>query len=86
MDEDNLSIFGLLVESEENVLRGVLQEPEDAILQGAVEPIREVVSRDYALLENKPSIEGVPLVGNKTFPQLNMKSLTNSEIENLLTL
>lgn len=39
---------------------------------------------DYERLRNLPSIEGVPLIGNKTFPQLNMSKLTNSEIEALL--
>ena len=39
---------------------------------------------DYERLRNLPSIEGVPLIGDKTFPQLNMSKLTNSEIEVLL--
>jgi hypothetical protein len=40
---------------------------------------------DYSLLNNIPSIEGVPLVGNRTFPQLTLTSLTNQEIEALLS-
>ena len=39
---------------------------------------------DYERLRKLPSIEGVTLIGNKTFPQLNMSKLTNSEIEALL--
>lgn len=39
---------------------------------------------DYERLRNLPSIEGVPLIGDKTFSQLNMSKLTNSEIEALL--
>jgi hypothetical protein len=39
---------------------------------------------DYEHLRNLPSIEGVTLIGDKTFPQLNMSKLTNSEIEALL--
>ncbi len=39
---------------------------------------------DYKKLRNKPRIEGVELVGDLTFPQLNMSKLTNSEIEALL--
>jgi len=39
---------------------------------------------DYERLRNLPSIEGVTLIGDKTFPQLNMSRLTNSEIEALL--
>lgn len=41
---------------------------------------------DYNDLENKPSIEGVPLVGDSSFPVLGLSSLTNTEIENLLTI
>lgn len=43
------------------------------------------LSTDYATLNNKPSVEGVTLVGNKTFPQLGLESITNTELENLLT-
>ncbi len=39
---------------------------------------------DYEKLRNKPRIEGVELVGDLSFPQLNMSRLTNSEIEALL--
>lgn len=42
--------------------------------------------RDYERLDHLPQIEGVTLIGNKTFPQLNLRSLTNQEIEQLLTL
>lgn len=38
---------------------------------------------DYDELTNKPSIEGVTLEGNKTFDQLNLTGITNSEIEDL---
>ena len=39
---------------------------------------------DYKKLKNKPRIEGVELVGDLSFPQLNMSKLINSEIEALL--
>lgn len=39
---------------------------------------------DYNVLRNKPSIENVVLVGNKTFPDLGLNNLTNMEIEHLL--
>jgi len=41
---------------------------------------------DYNGLDNKPSIEGIPLVGDQTFERLRMAPMTNTEIENLLTL
>lgn len=40
---------------------------------------------DYEELENLPQIEGVTLIGNKTFPQLHLSALTNMELDNLLT-
>lgn len=41
-------------------------------------------TKNYNELNNKPSIEGVELVGNKTYEELNLSSLTNTEIEDLL--
>ena len=41
-------------------------------------------TKNYNDLNNKPMIEGVELVGNKTYEELNLSSLTNTEIEELL--
>ena len=41
---------------------------------------------DYNVLRNKPSIEGVELIGDKSFEELNLQRLTNTELENMLTL
>lgn len=41
---------------------------------------------DYEGLDNKPSIEGVPLIGDTSFPSLNLNALSNIELENLLTI
>lgn len=38
---------------------------------------------DYDLLKNKPSIESVVLSGNKTFAQLGITKLSNSDIEEI---
>lgn len=43
----------------------------------------QVVS--YNSLSDKPQIEGVTLSGNKTYEELNLQRLTNSDIENMLT-
>lgn len=40
--------------------------------------------RDYSQLENKPQINGVTLVGNKTNEELDIKAIPNSKIEELL--
>lgn len=37
----------------------------------------------YNELTDKPSIEGVTLAGNKTYDELNLVSITNTEIEAL---
>ena len=38
----------------------------------------------YSELSDKPSIEDVVLVGNKTFPELGLVWLNNTEIEEML--
>ena len=40
----------------------------------------------YPSLYNKPSIEGVTLLGDKTFEELNLSGITNTELEEMLTL
>ena len=41
------------------------------------------VLADYEILENKPQIESVELVGDKSFEDLGLNGISNSEIENL---
>lgn len=43
-----------------------------------------VIDKDYNSLINKPKINGVELIGDKSFPDLGLESLSNIEIENLL--
>lgn len=43
-------------------------------------------TRDYELLDNKPSIESVTLIGNKTLPEFGLNNITNVELAGLLTL
>ena len=42
-------------------------------------------TNDYEQLINKPQIEGVTLIGNKVYEDLNLQSISNSELEELLT-
>jgi hypothetical protein len=39
---------------------------------------------DYNELKNKPSIESVLLIGNKTLKQLGIDKISNEEIENII--
>lgn len=45
-----------------------------------------VFVNDYEELRNKPRIEGMELIGDKTFEELNLQSLTNQELEAMLVL
>lgn len=59
--------------------------PTEAVNMSADEAIMVSVN-DYDELQNKPSIEGVELIGDKSFEELNLQRLTNTELENMLTL
>lgn len=61
-----------------------LDSSDNAMLN--VESTTVVSVDDYNRLYNKPSIEGVELVGDKSFEELNLQTLTNTELENILTL
>lgn len=50
--------------------------------QGLTGALNNTVN-DYDLLKNKPSIESVVLDGNKTFAQLGLTKLSNSDIETI---
>lgn len=68
--------------SGEGDLEGTLSDSEGT-LEGVLTPPIVV---DYGKLTNKPKIEGVTLQGNKTFEDLSLSSLSNLEIENMLSM
>lgn len=70
-EKDNIEIC---INSETNV--EVELENSDTVSTG--------MTTDYRKLKNKPKIEGVELVDNKTFEELGMSSLSNSELEKIL--
>lgn len=39
---------------------------------------------NYNLLENRPSIQSIELIGNRTFEELGLSAMTRNEIENLI--
>lgn len=43
-------------------------------------------TKDYEALNNKPRIESVELIGNRTFKQLGISTLSVQEIEKILYL
>ena len=61
------------------------EEPKKINGQLTVPSSRYVIERDYELLENKPSVNDVVLIKNKTFDELGLNALSNSELEALLS-
>lgn len=73
------------VESNDNPIEmDVLSVDQDVDVNPELE-IDVMTNKDYNELDNKPSINGVTLIGDKSFPNLNLLSLTNQEIEYLLS-
>lgn len=57
-------------------------ESIDVMLDSAVQI---TPMRDYEVLDNKPQIEGVTLIGDKSFEDLNLQRVSNAEIEDLFS-
>ena len=57
--------------------------PDGASLKGTISmpPFTPVVTRDYNILENKPSYNGVTWEGDKTFEDMGDYNLSNVEIK-----
>lgn len=51
-----------------------------------VRPVITQGTTDYNELDNKPQVNGVTLIGNKTNEQLNINAISNTEIEEILKL
>ena len=82
--------------SVERDLRGVIRRVPEPVsgrvevrsedLRGELSPyLVQVRDFDYDDLRNKPSIEGVELVGDKTFPELHLKPIDLIDIIGSLT-
>lgn len=77
----------------DRVLRGVLSETKS--LKGTlIAPSKNTINimaganvneTNYERLKNKPSIEGVQLIGDKTFEELGLENIDNLELMGLLT-
>lgn len=67
----------------EEELEIILKDEETLDIELETDTI-EVVTSDYEKLQNLPSINNVPLIGNKQLQELGISELSNSEIEELL--
>lgn len=68
--------------NQQQQISGVLNNTQQSISGKA--KVIDSISTNYEYLSHKPQIEGIELVGNKTFADLNMNFLTNEELESLL--
>ena len=64
------------------VLNGYLDDLD--LLSAKIEKPETVYEKDYEGLINRPHINGVELIGNKSFEELGDQELTNMEILSLL--
>ena len=62
-------------------LAGESQEPLEAELDAA---LRVLETGDYGALTGKPSIEGVTLVGDRSFRELGLGEITDAEIDEII--
>lgn len=51
---------------------------------GSEEKVMVSGTSDYEKLKNKPRLNGVELIGDKSFEDVGLVALSNSELENLL--
>lgn len=74
----------LIIELEQDDLEFELEKDTDNE-NIEIEEIENVsTENNYKKLKNKPSINSVELIDNKTFEELGIIELTNSELERLL--
>ena len=76
-----------LIEKEPELEDELLAFSRDKKYALSIEDLKDLIEStpDYENLINKPSIEGVTLTGDKSFEDLNLESLSNVELETLLT-
>ena len=63
-------------------------DSEQETLLETGDPVIPIETRNYEILDNKPQINGVELLGNKTSSQLKIKesdSMSNFDIEEVLS-
>lgn len=71
--------------SEDAPIKLTPEEEEEAILRVAeLMVIGGDGTKDYNELDNKPQINSVELINNKSFDDLGLKRITNSQIEEIM--
>lgn len=76
--EQEIELVNELNEQEIELLNELIEQKVE------VEPETMLININYNYLINKPRINDVELIDNKTFENLGLSDMTNNEIENLL--
>lgn len=78
---DSLQLVGKLTSTDQSI-RGSLS-PKSAMVTGGLDGHG---TKDYEHLVNKPKINHVELVGDKSFPELGIRTISSGEILDILNI
>lgn len=77
------SLIGIL--SSPSGLTGTISSPDSLRGSISVSEVRYIAELDYEKLMNHPSVNDVELIKNKSFEDLGLSALSNTELEHLFT-
>lgn len=77
------SLVGIL--SSPSGLTGTISSPESLRGSISVSEVRYITELDYEKLMNHPSVNDVELIKNKSFDDLGLSALSNTELEHLFS-
>lgn len=61
-----------------------ISDPEQLDGYLSIPRYRYLYEKDYEQLDNKPSVNSVTLINDKSFDELGLNAISNTELENLL--
>lgn len=82
-DDATPATSAIVVEDGDRVIV-LLKDGLATVMENVSKPVDPEVIRSYIELLDKPRIEGVELLGDKTYEELNLAGVTNSELERML--
>ena len=77
------SLVGIL--SSPSGLTGTISSPDSLRGSISVSEVRYITELDYEKLMNHPSVNDVELIKNKSFDDLGLSALSNTELEHLFS-
>lgn len=77
------SLIGIL--SSPSGLTGTISSPDSLRGSISVSKVRYITELDYEKLMNHPSVNDIELIKNKSFEDLGLSALSNTELEHLFS-